>query len=243
MREERPRETDGRGMMTKEVERVRRKKEERKKSHLREGRESIWKEVGESLTSTSRAQAVKRDKREFKRTKRTRDDRQDYGSRRAHNTEDDMRGKKERGRTKPGQKEAESGNGGRAGVSRLLSKKRSRMREEETRNRINDNQAVIQGNAGSSRQGGRPEEEKDRRENKKRRNKVNTERPKDGRRSLKKWLGGIFARESLAESLSRGHVCRVHRYNFVSFSQNSEFRSNYCLCLFIASNCCPITIA
>ena len=203
MREERPGETDGSGMMTKEVERVRRKKEERKKSHLREGRESIWKEVGESLTSTSRAQAVKRDKREFKtatRTKRTTEEKQDYGSRRAHNTEDDMRGKKERGRTNPGQKE--SGTGGGAGVSRLLSKKRSRMREEEKRNRINDDQAVIQGNVGSSRQAG---------------NKVNTERPKDGRRSLKKWLGGIFARESLAESLSRGHVCRVHRYNFVSF--------------------------
>ena len=238
MREERPRETDGR-MMTKEEEKVRRKKEERKKSHLREGRESIWKEVGESLTSTSRAQAVKRDKRDSKtatRTKRARDDRQDYGSRRAHNTEDDMRGKKERGRTKPIQKEAESGTGGGAGVSRLLSKKRSGMKGEETRNRINDDQAKIQGNVGSSRQGGRPEEEKDRRENKKRRNKVNTERPKEGRRSLKKWLGGIFARESLAESLSRGHVCRVHRYNFISFSQNSDFRRDrQLLSLFVYS--------
>ena len=235
MREEQPGETDGSGMMTKEVERVRRKKEERKKSHLRGGRESIWKEVGESLTSTGRAQVVKRDKRESKmtkRTKRTRDERQDFGSRRAHNTEDDMRGKKERGRTKPDQKEAESRTGGGAGVSRLLSKKRSRIREEETRNRINDEKAVIQGNAGSSRQAGRPEEEKNR--NEKRRNKINTERPKDGRRSLKKWLGGIFARESLAESLSRGHVCRVHRYNFVSFSQNSEFRRRPALTIIVS---------
>ena len=237
MREEQPGETDGSGMMTKEVERVRRKKEERKKSHLRGGRESIWKEVGESLTSISRAQAVKRDKRDSKmtkRTKRARDERQDFGSRRAHNTEDDMRGKKERRRIKPIQKEAESGTEGRAGVSRILSKKRSRIREEETRNRINDNQAVIEGNVGSSKQAGRPEEKKDRRENEKRRNKVNTERPKDGRRSLKKWLGGIFARESLAESLSRGHVCRVHRYNFVSFSQNSEFRRRPALTIIVS---------
>ena len=108
------------------------------------------------------------------------------------------------------------------------------MREEETRNRINDNQAVIEGNVGSSKQAGRPEEKKDRRENEKRRNKVNTERPKDGRRSLKKWLGGIFARESLAESLSRGHVCRVHRYNFVSFSQNSEFRRRPALTIIVS---------
>ena len=145
-----------------------------------------------------------------------------------------MRGKKERGRTKPIQKEAESGTGGGAGVSRLLSKKRSGMKGEETRNRINDDQAKIQGNVGSSRQGGRPEEEKDRRENKKRRNKVNTERPKEGRRSLKKWLGGIFARESLAESLSRGHVCRVHRYNFISFSQNSEFKMRPSLTIIVS---------
>ena len=108
------------------------------------------------------------------------------------------------------------------------------MREEETRNRINDDQAVIEGNVGNSKQAGRPEEKKDRRENEKRRNKVNTERPKDGRRSLKKWLGGIFARESLAESLSRGHVCRVHRYNLVSFSQNSEFKMRPSLTIIVS---------
>ena len=79
-------------------------------------------------------------------------------------------------------------------------------------------------------EGGKVRESRQRREKSKSRGEIVGERPRgkkieigeergktmDGRRSLRKWLVGRFevgrlGRESLAESLSRGHVCRVHR--------------------------------
>ena len=116
-------------------------------------------------------------------------------------------------------KEADTG-GGRRSVSRLFSTKKNtkkKKEEEELSGKKKGNQILIQDRSMFEARGGKVREEKRRRGDA--RGEIEEEMLKkvDGRKSLKKWLGRFgreslgLGRESLAESLSRGHVCRVHR--------------------------------
>ena len=277
MREGRQRKMDGRGVngeemtIQQEVEeeregRRREKEEKRKKSRLRAEEESIWKEVGESLTSKSKAGVVRsKNSREVKRVIRSRDERRDPNTR-TQNSKDKTKSEnwennsprkpKEASRNvkyKIDPKEAEAGDG-RSAVSRLFSTKRSRKEttkeEEEKEQGSRRGKMEDIGRGGGcgergleEREGGKVRESRRRREKSEWRGEIVEERGKkikiveerekkieigeergkkieiveerakkiDGRRSLKKWLVGRLGRESLAESLSRGHVCRVRR--------------------------------
>ena len=130
-------------------------------------------------------------------------------------------------------KDAEAGDG-RSAVSRLFSTKRSRKEttkeeeEKEQGSRRGKMEDIGRGKGCGERgleerEGGKVREIRRRREKSESRREIVEERGKkieiveerakkiDGRRSLKKWLVGRLGRESLAESLSRGHVCRVRR--------------------------------
>ena len=249
MREGRQRKMDGRGVNGEEMTiqqeeeeeregrrrreregRRREKEEKRKKSRLRAEEESIWKEVGESLTSKAQAGAVKsKNSREVKRVQvRSREERREPNTRtqtskdktRSENLENSSpRKPKEASRNvkyKIDPKEAEAGDG-RSAVSRLFSTKRSRKgktKEEELGSRRGKREEIGRGRGfREETEGGKVRESRRRREKSELRGEIGEERAKkiDGRRSLTKWLVGRLGRESLAESLSRGHVCRVRR--------------------------------
>ena len=221
--------------------RRRTKHEQGRKSQLSGGQESIWKDVGESLNSKAQLIGTNFDaaKKEVKtrgerrepiiknenskaQSAKSRED-QEKTKRDATETWErnaPMRPKRTSGNSKNtiDAKEADTG-GGRMSVSRLFSTKKNtkKKEEEELSGKKKGNQILIQDRSMFEARGGKARERKRRRGDA--RGEIEEEMLKkvDGRRSLKKWLGRFgreslgLGRESLAESLSRGHVCRVHR--------------------------------
>ena len=224
----------GRRRRRRETEKRRRTKHEQgRKSQLSGGQESIWKDVGESLNS--KAQLIGTNKKEVKtrgerrepiiknenskvQSAKSRED-QEKTKRDATETWErnaPMRPKRTSGNSKNtiDAKEADTG-GGRRSVSRLFSTKKNRKKKEgEELSGKKKGDQILDRSMFEAR-GGKVRERKRRRGDA--RGEIEEEMLKNGRRSLKKWLGRFgreslgLGRESLAESLSRGHVCRVHR--------------------------------